>query len=33
MGNAFHALAFSNKNCKFNLGFIKWFFIQKRLTK
>ena len=22
MGNAFHALAFSNKNCKFNLGFI-----------
>ena len=23
MGNAFHALAFSNKNCKFNLGFIK----------
>jgi len=22
MGNTFHALAFSNKNCKFNLGFI-----------
>jgi SAM-dependent MidA family methyltransferase len=22
MGNAFRALAFSNKNCKFNLGFI-----------
>ena len=22
MGNAFHALAFSKKNCKFNLGFI-----------
>ena len=22
MGNTFYALAFSNKNCKFNLGFI-----------
>jgi SAM-dependent MidA family methyltransferase len=22
MGDTFHALAFSNKNCKFNLGFI-----------